>query len=81
MATSFDRLVTPKAFGALLDPPRTERTIYRWINEPGGLPVTELPGGTIRINLNSAWDYLKRREHQRVRRRQGRRANSVGEVA
>lgn len=71
---SFDKLVTPKAFGALLDPPRAERTIYRWINEPDGLPVTELPGGVMRVNLDSAWEYLRGRERQRVKRRQGRRA-------
>jgi len=69
----FEKLVTPKAFGAMLTPPRSERSIYRWINAPDGLPVTTLPSGAIRIDVESAWAWMKQRVKQRVVRRPGRR--------
>lgn len=39
----FARFVSPEKFGALLDPPVSPRTIYRWIRQPDGLPITTLP--------------------------------------
>jgi hypothetical protein len=74
-ASQFSRLVRPREFGALLDPPVTARTVYRWINQRDGLPVIELPGGRRRIDVESAWTYLRRREYQVSPRRQGRRAS------
>ena len=71
-APPFNQLVTLRAFGEMLDPPVCERTIRRMVNVPDGLPVVELPNGKHRINLQTAWDYLKGRERQLAPRRAGR---------
>ena len=70
----FDNLATPRAFGEMLNPPRSQRSVYRWMNEADGLPYTTLPSGARRINLETAWEYLKKRERQACPRRCGRRA-------
>lgn len=72
------KLVSPKQFGEMLEPQRSERTIYRWLSEPNGLPFIEL-NGAIRIDPDAAWQHIKSRERQRVTLRKGRRANRISQ--
>lgn len=72
----FSRYVSPKKFGESLDPPVSERTVQRWINQPDGLPVTMLPSGIHRVDTVAAAEYLRKRVRQVAPVRQGRRAKS-----
>lgn len=69
----FRKLVPLAVFGAMQNPPRGERAIRRWIDQPDGLPYVDTPAGK-RIDVDLAFEYFRKRVLQAAPRRQGRAA-------
>jgi hypothetical protein len=67
----FSRFVSFREFGAMQNPPRSERSVRRAVATPDGLPYIDTPFGP-RIDLDIAADYYRKRVRQSAPRRQGR---------
>jgi hypothetical protein len=57
MTSPFDEFVSLKQFGEMLNPPKCERTMQRWMNLPKNpLPVVALPkGNVVHVPTGFAW--------------------------
>ena len=70
------RFKRPSAFGQMLEPPRSERTIYRMIRN-GSVVVVDDPDLPTTVDVVATYDQWSRNARPRLQRRQGRRASGA----
>ena len=70
------RFKKPSAFGQMLEPPRSERTIYRMIRN-GSVVVVDDPNLPTTVDVVATFDQWSQKARPRLKRRQGRRASGA----
>ena len=70
----FNRFKKPRAFGQMLEPKKSERTIYRMIRD-GSVVTIDVPGLPTTIDVVATYNRWSQEGQPRLQRRQGRRAS------